>query len=421
MICAMLLISMNLTAQRKKVEKEADPRADCEAKGFKWGRDEITDKYACFNPADYTTIYPKVLAPKWKKTGGVRTATIDVVDLQDMTSNAQGHLFVGVYNGGLYGSRDNGATYQLLSTPARGWKDENSSVVAIHVTKESVLFASADSYGIYRSKNNGEMWQKFNEKNGLPEFQKIHQIVSLPGGVLFAAVEYNGIYRSKNNGETWARVSVGLPDAFNEGKCMITTNDAGEVYVMAEETNIPNERGIYSTTDKGDSWSMVTDVPTLNKNFIVNNNNESIVLQSLIAVDDNTLVLGTNNGTMQSTDKGATWTMTEEGMHFYADYGSYIPRDKHKYIPSIERIMKDSFGNVYALAWRIGVFMSTDKGKTWSFLMEDRTQLRYVAAIAVNPQGVLFTANSDGDYKGYVYSSATAPGEFLQVVLTPEQ
>ncbi|HYC84653.1 MAG TPA: hypothetical protein VEB86_05495, partial [Chryseosolibacter sp.] len=271
-----LLMKAGVFAQRVTPEQK-----ECEAKGFKWAFDATAQKSGCYNPADYTLKYPRVVAPKWKKTGGVRTATLDISDLQDITSNAQGHLFVGVYNEGLYVSRDNGATYQEVSVPAKGWKEENVTVECLHFTKEGVLFAGSDPYGIYRSKNNGDTWQNLGTKNGLPEFEAVHQIISLPGGILFASVEDNGIFRSKDNGEKWARVTLGLPDKFDERKCMMTANDAGEVFIFAEETNIENERGVYVSADKGDSWTMVTDIAELNKSFLLEERRDVIRLQSI--------------------------------------------------------------------------------------------------------------------------------------------
>ncbi|HYC86663.1 MAG TPA: sialidase family protein, partial [Chryseosolibacter sp.] len=127
---------------------------------------------------------------------------------------------------------------------------------------------------------------------------------------------------------------------------------------------------------------------------------------------------GTNAGVMRSTDKGVTWKMADPGMHFY-DYGTSYPRNEHKFIPSVAKLTKDSFGNVYAVADRVGIFMSADGGATWSYVMEDRTRLYGVSAVTVNPQGILFAANSELDYRGYVYCSSVPVGQFQLIDLPP--
>ena len=67
----------------------------------------------------------------------------------------------------------------------------------------------------------------------------------------------DGVYRSRNGGETWE--NVGLRDSQHIGKILVDPRDSRVVLVAAEGSLWApgGVRGVYRSTDGGDSWTLV--------------------------------------------------------------------------------------------------------------------------------------------------------------------
>ncbi|MCB0382432.1 MAG: glycosyl hydrolase [Psychroserpens sp.] len=122
-----------------------------------------------------------------------------------------------------------------------------------------------------------------------------------------------GILKSTDNGKTWQ--NMGLTDSHHIGRILINPNNADEVVVgVTGHLYSPNqERGIYKTTDGGQTWSQklfiddrsgIIDVQT-------NPDNYNLMFASSWTKDRKAWNFdgnGNNSAIYKSTDAGNTWT-----------------------------------------------------------------------------------------------------------------
>jgi len=74
----------------------------------------------------------------------------------------------------------------------------------------------------------------------------------------------NGIYKSTDAGNTWR--NVGLPDSGRIGRIVIHPSNPDIVFacVLGRATGPQQERGVYRTTDGGQTWDIIS--PDLTRN-----------------------------------------------------------------------------------------------------------------------------------------------------------
>ena len=131
-----------------------------------------------------------------------------------------------------------------------------------------------------------------------------------------------GILKSADKGTTW--INVGLKDSHHIGRICINKNNSDEVVVgVIGHLYTPNaERGIFKTTDSGNTWNQVL--------FI--NENTGVIDISVSPTNSNVLYAaswqrkrkawnfdgdGEHSAIYKSTDAGSTWVkLTENGSGF---------------------------------------------------------------------------------------------------------
>lgn len=122
-----------------------------------------------------------------------------------------------------------------------------------------------------------------------------------------------GILKSNDNGKTWQH--MGLTDSHHIGRILINPNNPDEVVVGATgHLYSPNqERGIYKTTDGGQTWSKTLFVDDMSGIIDVqtNPNNFNLMFASSWTKDRKAWNFdgsGNNSAIYKSTDAGNTWT-----------------------------------------------------------------------------------------------------------------
>lgn len=174
----------------------------------------------------------------------------------------------------------------------------------------------------------------------------------------------DGLYRSTDAGKTWTH--VGLREARNIGRIRVHPTDCDVAYAAAlgEYSGPSAERGIYRTTDGGQTWTRVLhrDDRTGGVDISIDPNNPRVVFAALWEAWRNQWGLssgGPGSGLFRSTDGGDTWTeltrkpgMPAEGL--VGKIGvSVSPADSMRVYAIVEH---DSGG----------VFRSDDRGETWT-------------------------------------------------------
>lgn len=179
----------------------------------------------------------------------------------------------------------------------------------------------------------------------------------------------DGVWRSLDAGDTW--VKLGLEDTQHISRIRIHPKNPDVVYLAAMGHLFgPNdERGVYRSTDGGDSWEQVLTVsPDVGAvDLAMDPTNPRILYASFWRVRRTPYSLesgGEGSGLYKSVDGGDTWELISDNEGFpqgtLGIIGVAVSPTNNK--------------NVYAIveAEDGGVFRSRDGGKSWSRTSEDR-------------------------------------------------
>ena len=195
-----------------------------------------------------------------------------------------GLFYIGVVNGGVWKTTDYGRTWQPLfddqptgSIGAIAVAPSNPDVIYVGSGEGMQRPDLSTGDGIYRSTDGGKTWKHL----GLRDGQQIPQIVVDPKDEkrLFVAVlghpygpnEERGVYRSTDGGETFQKVLY-LDEDTGAADVALDPSDPATVYaVLWESRQGPWENGefsgegsgLYKSTDGGRSWRPLKDgLPT---------------------------------------------------------------------------------------------------------------------------------------------------------------
>ncbi len=140
--------------------------------------------------------------------------------------------------------------------------------LAVDPADANTVFAGCAEGGILRSTNGGANWQPiFDDQPSLsvgavaidPNNSQVIYVGTgevNPGG---GSVVYGGtgVYRSTDGGDTW--VSVGLLNTGSIGRIVIDPGNSDRIFVaaMGDLWSPNDDRGIYLTTDGGNTWQQV--------------------------------------------------------------------------------------------------------------------------------------------------------------------
>ena len=165
-----------------------------------------------------------------------------------------GAVYIGVEEGGIFRSEDDGDTWQGLN---EGLDWDVHTVRPLPGT--STIYATT-GVGFHRSDDNGAHWRHIMQ--GLDR-RYTHPIVFAPqsGNLLFTASANTpppgwrpsancAIYRSEDSGESWAKLEKGLPDPFDVMVRQLVVDEEGDVYTAAGTQ-------LLASRDAGDSWDVV--------------------------------------------------------------------------------------------------------------------------------------------------------------------
>lgn len=177
-----------------------------------------------------------------------------------------GILFVGTYLRGIWRSSDRGESWQHMSN---GFPVDYAYYLAAH---GDYIFASTYLQGCYRSSDNGEHWSSCN--TGLTESTGVS--IYAFGDRLFMSTLSGNLYTSDDDGEHWTS-SSGLPSI----KAFCSWQDT--LYAASFG------RGVYYSTDNGNTWNHPATIPNATNLWS-------------IAVDENTVYLGLDNGAVATSD-----------------------------------------------------------------------------------------------------------------------
>ncbi|MEM1178655.1 MAG: hypothetical protein AAGM22_09950 [Acidobacteriota bacterium] len=243
--------------------------------------------------------------------------------------------------------------------------------LAVHPTDPDTIYLAVASGGVWKTTNHGVTWTPIFDGEGSYSIGVIRIDPKNPNVIWVGSGENNsqrsvgygdGVYKSLDGGATWK--NVGLGESEHIGMITIDPRDSDTVYVAAQGPlwSAGGDRGLYKTTDGGESWEKILEISE--------NTGISEVLQdprdpdTLYAVAYQrrrhvwTLINGgPEAGLHKSTDGGETWRKIKGGLP-QGDVGriglAISPADPDVVYAIVEASGKDQ-----------GVYRSKDRGETW--------------------------------------------------------
>lgn len=248
--------------------------------------------------------------------------------------------------------------------------------IEIPSTQPNVHYVGAASGGIFKTANGGDDWTPiFDEQEMLSigdiEISKNNNNliyvgtgeVNAGGGSL--VYEGDGIYKSIDGGATWQ--SKGLPNIGSVGKIVLDPNDDNIAFVGAMGTLFKNSnnRGVYKTTNGGDSWQQVLFVSdsTGVVDMSIHPSNGNIVYAASwerIRRPNRRQYGGITSRIYKTIDGGTNWTELTNGLPTIASQKGRISIDISQSNPNVLYARyADASGNIQ------GVYKTLNSGDSW--------------------------------------------------------
>lgn len=243
--------------------------------------------------------------------------------------------------------------------------------IAVHPARPHTWYVAAGSGGVWKTTNAGTTWEAIFADQPSYSIGCLTIDPTNPD-VLWVGTGENvsgrhvgwgdGVYRSRDGGKTWQ--CMGLKKTEHIGRILIDPRDSNTVYVAAPGPlwTPGGERGLYKTTDGGESWHFVLKIDELTG-----------ITGIAFAPDDPDTIYaaayqrqrkiwalidgGPGSGIHKSTDGGATWRHIKTGLP-KADMGkiglAVSPANPNIVYATIEANDEEK-----------GFYRSLDRGESW--------------------------------------------------------
>lgn len=245
--------------------------------------------------------------------------------------------------------------------------------VQVDHTRPGYMYVAFGSGNLWKTTSNGLNWKPIFENQpalgigditlapsntdiiyvGTGESLKKPRNFTMPG---------TGVYRSDDGGETWKH--LGLNDSWHIGEIAVhpTNPDHVVVAVMGHFWSTNKHRGLYLTTDGGQTWEQVLyiDEKTGANDVIFSNSNPNILYASMW--ENNPGISGENSGVYKSEDGGKTWKKCLNGLPNSPETGRIGVAVSHTNPNKIYALI-DNLANRRESAAE--VYKSLDGGETW--------------------------------------------------------
>lgn len=247
--------------------------------------------------------------------------------------------------------------------------------VAIHPSNIDIIYAGAASGGIFKSTDKGENWTPIFEDALSLSIGDMALAPSAPNVLYVGTGEANagggslaydgfGMYKSLDAGANW--MHLGLEDVGSIGKVEVDPGNPDRVFVaaMGDLFGENPERGIYRTTDGGDTWSQVLSVSdsTGAIDLAIHPHNPDTVYAALwerVRRPNRRSYGGPTSGIYRSYDGGDNWTPLSIGLPTQ-DKGRIGIAISPSQPNILWAMITDHIGNL------ISMYKSTDNGDTWT-------------------------------------------------------
>lgn len=245
------------------------------------------------------------------------------------------------------------------------------SDVGIDPTDQSTWYVAAASGNVWKTKNAGTTWTPIFDQYGSYSIGTVTVDPNNPQVLWLGTGENNsqrsvsygdGVYKSTDGGKTWA--NTGLKASNHVGNIVVDPRDSDVVYVAAQGPlwSPGGNRGLYKTTDGGETWERVLHVGenTGISDVAVDPERPDILYATSYQRRRHVGILvagGLESRIYKSTDGGETWRKIMNGIP-----GGPLGRIGVAVSPIKPNVL---YATVAASRDRDGFFRSDDRGESW--------------------------------------------------------
>lgn len=238
----------------------------------------------------------------------------------------------------------------------------------------NVFYIGVNNGGVWKTNDYGRTWKPIFDDQPTGSVGDIAVAPSSPDTIYVGSGEGlqrpdlstgNGVYKSTDGGKTWR--NMGLKDAQQIGSVIVDPRNANRLFVAAlgHPYGANEERGVYRSTDGGESWQRVLykDENTGAIQVEFDPSNSQIVYADLWAGRqgpwENGQWQGSTSGLYKSTDGGKTWRQLTKGLPTFEQGLGRIGIGISRSSPNI------IYATVDANPQTGGIYRSDDAGESW--------------------------------------------------------
>ena len=287
--------------------------------------------------------------------------------------------------------RDRVDTKGNFPSPLTGWY--NAGLLNENGSPNFQAINSRSSQSLQPWTNIGP--QTIPDPNGYPNYPQMGRLTNFKrfnntpasANVLFISAPNGGVWKSTDNGNTWQPKldfisGIGVTDINSASS---DANSPGTIYVSTGDYDGDHIKsiGVLKSTDFGETFQATGLTFSLADRESTSN---------LIVINDNTVVLGTNQNIKKTTNGGTTWTNVFTHPYPDAQLGKF-----HRNGSNI--MCSDSWG---------GLFFSSNNGDTWSTIKSEGSSFERHAVTSDLSTGIFYVQAKSGQISTY-NPSATSP------------
>jgi len=254
----------------------------------------------------------------------------------------------------------------------------------------AIMYVAAATGGIWKTTNHGTFWKPIFEGQPDNTFGDIAIFAGDPNIVWAGTGEQNnrqssswgtGVYRSSDGGATWAH--LGLTETRSIGRVRLHPTDPNIAYVAAVGNlwKPSPDRGVYKTTNGGQTWTKILEVDTLTgaTDLAMDPRDPNVLyaatyqrLRSAFGFNGG----GPGSAIYKTTDAGSHWTRLENG----------IPTgDKGRIAITIAQSNPNVLIALIEHATATGTDRSEDDGATWRQVSRNNPRPMYFSKPFIDP------------------------------------
>jgi len=274
------------------------------------------------------------------------------------------------------------------------WASGRIADFAVNPKNPKEYYVGVASGNVWKTANNGTTWKPVFDKHGSYSIGVVELDPNNPNVVWVGTGENNhqralgygdGVYKSLDGGKSFK--NMGLKESRQIGGIVIDPRNSDIVFVAAEGSawGPGEERGLYKTTDGGETWNKVLEISenTGVNNVVMDPSNPDIMYatsEQRRRTSFTKIGGGPESSVYKSTDGGENWRKITKGLPgvHLGGMGIDVSPVNSNYVYLI----------VEAAEGKGGFFRSTDKGESWNKMSDHHSSGQYYNEIFCDPVNV---------------------------------